>query len=237
MANTLRAEMLAGMTGLQIGIFAGILGAGVGVSSIVGYFRWRRWKQQIQTWQDFAATRGWSFMPTPGGFMYSAGTLKMEGSYAGRPLTLETEYRHQQKAYRIATIVRHELGDDFPREVVIRPEGLGDKFLKLFGVQDEQIGDAGLDAVLDLKNVTPQARAILLSAGMRRPLLNLARAFETFSIENGVLSAEVIDDVPCTPIELYGLLTPVRELADAVQGTRGHTQWRSEGAGQEGTQS
>lgn len=225
--------MLAGMTWLHIGIFACFLGVGLGVATLIGYYRWRRWQKQIRLWQEFATTRGWQFMPTPG-FMYSAGTLSMTGSYAGRPFTVETEHRGQGKSFHIVTIVRHALGDGFPREVTIRPEKVGDKLLKLFGVKDEELGDAGLDAALDLKNVTPHARAVLLSAGMRRPLLNLARGFETFSIENGALAAEVIG-VPSTTVEMYGLLTPVRELADAVQGVRGHTGWRAEGEGQEGT--
>jgi hypothetical protein len=90
--------MLAGMTGTQIGIFASVFGVGLGAASLIGYVRWRHWKQQLR----------------------------------------------------------------------------------------------------------------------------LARVFETFSIENGVLSAEVIA-VPRTTIEMYGFLTPVRELADAVRGARGQT--------------
>ncbi|WP_241758599.1 hypothetical protein [Pyxidicoccus parkwayensis] len=206
------------MTGIQIGIFASVFGVGLGVASLIGYVRWRHWNQQLQTWQDFATTRGWSFMARPG-FMYSAGTLEMKGRHAGRSFTLETEHRGQGKTFHIVTIIRHELGDGFPREVTIRPEKVGDKFLKLFGVKDEEIGDESLDDALDLRNVTPRARAVLLSASMRRPLLNLARVFETFSIENGVLTAEVIA-VPRTTLEMYGLLSPVRELADAVRGAR-----------------
>ncbi len=227
--------MLAGMTGIQIGIFASVFGVGLGAASLIGYVRWQHWKQQLQTWQDFATTRGWRFMATPG-FMYSAGTLELKGSHAGRPFTVETEHRGQGKTFHIVTIVRHKLGDGFPREVTIRPEKAGDTFLKLFGVKDEELGDASLDDALNLTNVTPRARAILLSAGMRRPLLNLAHVFETFSIENGVLSAEVIA-VPRTTIEMYGLLTPVRELADAVRGALGQTRSGAESTGQEGANS
>ncbi|WIG95001.1 hypothetical protein [Myxococcus sp. SDU36] len=73
--------MLAGMTGLQTGIFASLIGVGLGAASIVGDVRWQR---QLLVWQDFAASRGWYFMATPG-FMYSAGTLELKGSHAGRP--------------------------------------------------------------------------------------------------------------------------------------------------------
>ncbi|WP_426757033.1 hypothetical protein [Myxococcus sp. Y35] len=221
------------MTGLQAGIFAAFIGVGLSVSAVIGYFRWRTWKRQLEVWQGFAKTRGWRFESAPG-FMYSAGTLKLQGEHAGRPFIVETEHRGSGKHWHIVTIVRHALDDSFPREVTIRPEKLGDKFLKLFGVKDEEIGDATLDAALDLQNVTPQARAILLSSGMRRPLLNLVRTFETFSIEGGQLTAEVID-VPRTTVAMYALLTPARELADAIQDTHGHTRWRATGAGQERT--
>ncbi len=224
--------MLAAMTALHVGVFAVFLSIGLGIASIVGYFRWRIWKQQLRVWQDFAATRGWRFESTPGR-LFSAGTLKLEGEHAGRPFTMETEHRRQGKHVPIITIVRHELGDGFPREVTIRPETLGDKFFKLVGVkQDEELGDARLDAALDLKNVTPHARAVLLSAGMRRPLLNLVHVFHTFTIEDGTVAAEVVDDVPRTLIELDVLMSPVRELGDAVQDTRGHTAWRADAAGE-----
>ncbi|WP_255207653.1 MULTISPECIES: hypothetical protein [unclassified Myxococcus] len=220
------------MTGLQIGIFASFIGVGLGAASIVGYVRWRRWQRQLLVWQGFAASRGWYFMATPG-FMYATGTMELKGSHAGRPFSVETEDRGRGQAFHFVTIVRHALGDGFPREVTIRPETAGDKVLKLFGVKDEELGDASLDAVLDLKNVTPQARAVLLGADLRRPLLNVARTFETFTIEDGVLTAEV-PHVPRTTIELYGLLTPVRELAEAIRGASGHTVERAKREGQEG---
>lgn len=210
--------MLTGMTGTQMTIFASIFGVGLGVASLIGYVRWQRWKQQIRTWQDFAKSRGWSFVAIPG-FMYSAGNLEMKGRHAGRPISVETEHRGAGKTFHIVTIIRHGLGDGFPREVTIRPETLGDTFLRLFGVKDEDVGDASLDNALDLRNVTPKARAVLLRAEMRWPLLNLTRVFKNFSIENGVLTAEVIA-VPRSAIEMYGLLTPVRELADAARGAR-----------------
>jgi len=213
--------MLMGMTGIQIGIFSSVFGVGLGVASVIGYVRWQHWKQQLQAWQGFANTREWSFIARSG-FMYSAGTMEMKGRLAGRPISVETEHRGFGRHFHIVTIIRHGLGDGFPRGVSIRPQTLGDAFLTMFGVKDEEIGDASLDNALDLRNVTPKARAVLLSAAMRQPLLNLARAFETFSIEDGVLTVEVIA-VPRTTIEMYGLLTPVRELADAVRGACGQS--------------
>jgi hypothetical protein len=49
----------------------------------------------------------------------------------------------------IVTLVRHGLGNGFPREVVIRPEPLGDTVRRLFGNKDEDVGDASLDNALD----------------------------------------------------------------------------------------
>ncbi|MCP3057711.1 hypothetical protein LXT21_02855 [Myxococcus sp. K38C18041901] len=213
--------MLSGMTGIQIGIFSSVFGVGLGFASLIGYVRWKRWNQQLQTWEGFAKTRGWSFMARSG-FMYSAGTMEMKGRYAGRSITVETEHRGFGRYFHIVTIVRHGLGNGFPREVAIRPETLDDTVLRLFGTKDEDIGDASLDNALDLRNVTPKARAILLSPGMRQPLLDLARAFETFSIENGVLTVTVVA-VPRTPLEMYELLKPVRELVDAARDTLGDT--------------
>ncbi|WP_223750348.1 hypothetical protein [Myxococcus sp. XM-1-1-1] len=209
------------MTGIQIGIFASVFGVGLGVASIIGYIRWKHWKQQLQVWEGFAKTRGWSFMARSG-FMYSAGTMEMKGRHAGRSITVETEHRGYGRHFHIVTIVRHGLGNGFPREVVIRPETLGDTVLRLFGNKDEDVGDASLDNALDLRNVTPKARTFLLRTEMKQPLLNLARAFEHFSIEDGVLTVAVIA-VPRTTIELYELLKPVRELADAVRDTLGDT--------------
>ncbi|MCY0997395.1 hypothetical protein OWM54_09635 [Myxococcus sp. MISCRS1] len=213
--------MIPGMTGTQIGIFASVFGVGLGVASIIGYVRWKHWKQQLQVWEGFAKTRGWSFMARSG-FMYSAGTMEMKGRHAGRSITVETEHRGYGRHFHIVTIVRHGLGNGFPREVVIRPETLGDTVLRLFGNKDEDVGDASLDNALDLRNVTPKARTFLLRTEMKQPLLNLARAFEHFSIEDGVLTVAVIA-VPRTTIELYELLKPVRELADAVRDTLGDT--------------
>ncbi|MFY1828455.1 hypothetical protein ACN47A_21200 [Myxococcus fulvus] len=204
-----------------MGIFSTVFGVGLGVASLIGYVRWRHWKQQLQMWEGFAKTRGWSFMARAG-FMYTAGTLEMKGRLAGRPITVETEHRGTGKEYHIVTIVRHGLGNGFPREVTIRPETLGDTVLRLFGNKDEDIGEASLDNALDLRNVTPKARAFLLRPEMRQPLLDLARAFETFSIENGVLTVEVIS-VPRTAVAMYGLLKPVRGLVDAVRDTLGET--------------
>ncbi|GEN13198.1 hypothetical protein SAMN05443572_11955 [Myxococcus fulvus] len=213
--------MIPGMTGVQLGIFASVFGVGLGVAILLGYIRWRHWNQQLQSWEGFAKTRGWSFMARSG-FMYSAGTMEMKGRHAGRSITVETEHRGHGKHFNIFTIVRHGLGNGFPREVTIRPETLGDTVLRLFGNKDEDVGDASLDNALDLRNVTPKARAFLLRAEMRQPLLNLARAFEHFAIQDGVLTVEVIA-VPRTTVELYELLKPVRELSDAVRDTSGDT--------------
>ncbi len=210
--------MLPTMTSLQAKIFATFIGVGLVVATLIGAYRWRTWKRQIKVWGDFAASRGWRFESQPG-FMYSIGTLRLDGEHAGRPFIVETEHRGYGRHWHIVTIIRHDLGPRFPREVTIRPEKLAHKLGKLIGVRDEEIGDTQLDAALDLKNVTPQARDLLLGGRLHRPLLNLVRGFETFTIENGKLTAEVID-VPRTTIALYTLLAPVRELADAMPSSR-----------------
>ncbi|MBL0697320.1 hypothetical protein [Comamonas sp. JC664] len=206
------------MTILQVKIFATFLGVGLAIVSLIGAYYWRIWKRQIKVWGDFAASRGWRFEFQPG-FMNLIGTLRLDGEHAGRPFIVETEHRGFGRYRHIVTIIRHDLGPRFPREVTIRPEKLAHKLGKLIGVRDEEIGDTQLDAALDLKNVTPQARDLLLGGRLHRPLLNLVRGFETFTIENGKLTAEVID-VPRTTIALYTLLAPVRELADAMPSSR-----------------
>ncbi|MFP2960917.1 hypothetical protein ACLEPN_24680 [Myxococcus sp. 1LA] len=204
------------MNGFQPGIFASVFGVGFGIASLIGYVRRQRWKQQLQVWEEVAAERGWQFQSTPG-FRYSAGTLPLKGTHAGRSLTVETEHRGTGKQFNIFTIVRHERGIGFPRELTIGPETLrGDKFLKLFGVKGEQAGNASLDAALGLHDVTPKVRAFLRHGDMQRTLLNVDHAFRTFTIKGGGLTAEVLD-VPRTRAGLYALLTPVRGLADAVR--------------------
>ncbi|AEI62702.1 hypothetical protein [Corallococcus macrosporus] len=98
------------MNGFHPGIFAGVFGVGFGIAGLIGYVRWTRWKQQLQVWEEVAAQRGWRFQSTPG-FLYSAGTLQLKGTHAGRSLIVETEHRGTGKSFNIFTIVRHELGD------------------------------------------------------------------------------------------------------------------------------
>ncbi|AKQ69107.1 hypothetical protein A176_006019 [Myxococcus hansupus] len=202
------------MFSIQAKIFATFIGVGLAIAALIGAYRWRSWKRQIKMWEDFAASRGWRFESQPGSLSY-IGTLRLDGEHAGRSFTVETEHRTSGKRSHIVTLIRHDLGASFPREVSIRPEKLANKLGKLFGVRDEEIGDTQLDAALNLKNVTPRARDLLLGGRLHRPLLNIVRGFETFTIEDGKLTAEVMD-VPRTTIELYTLLAPVRELADAI---------------------
>ncbi|MFP2960919.1 hypothetical protein ACLEPN_24690 [Myxococcus sp. 1LA] len=97
----------------------------------------------------------------------------------------------------------------------IRPEGLTDKFLQVMGRRDEEVGDAELDALLNLKNLSDEARDILRAPGVRRQLALLCRQFTNFTIEDERLTA-VKNDMPDSVEELESLVTPALLLSDAL---------------------
>lgn len=204
------------------------LGFGAGVGTLLVTFFWKQWKRRCAAWQTFASQRGLRFHETPGVFKYSPGTLTMQGLYQGFPLLLFTEYRGSGKNRHLVTVLRLELGAALPPGLIVKPERLGDKVLKLFGVRDEEVGDAALDDAFDLKNVTPRAHAMLVSPRVRGPLIKLGRAYSGFSLESGFLQVEK-GEMPETAAELEAFMAPALLLARAVHATEEYTGARMRG--------
>jgi hypothetical protein len=171
---------------------------------------WLSLKRRRESWSAFAARNDWSC--TTSAWWDSP---KIRGRFLGRAFSLCTESRGSGKSQHTVTVLRLELGDTVPPSLHLEPEGLGDKFLKLFGRKDEEVGDKELDAALDLKGVSPEARSILLAPRVRRPLLTVRSHYPRFSIVSGTLMAEQAD-VADTVDALEALVAPALDLGKAL---------------------
>lgn len=187
----------------------------------LAYFTWRANQRRRKAWSDFAARHDWSFEE-------SWGDMEVRGPFLGGELRLRTEMRRRGKSREIVTVLQLSLGDTLPPSLVLEPEGLGDKFLKLFGRKGEEVGDEALDAALDLKHVSPEARSILLAPRVREPLLALHRQYSRFSIESGRLTAEQ-RGLPETVGALELRVAPALALAEALDVVARHPEERVRG--------
>jgi hypothetical protein len=179
-----------------------------GLLPLIVWALWRNYQRRLEAWRAFARRHGWRFRE-------SLGSLEVEGLYQGQQLSLLTERRGSSKNRYTVTVVRLDVSHALPVELSLEPETLGDRFLKLVGKRDEELGDAALDEVFDLKHLSPDARAVLRAPRVARPLLRLPRLFSGFSIEGGLLEVEQ-REVPDTSEKLEALVAPVLELADAL---------------------
>ncbi|MFP2926431.1 hypothetical protein ACLESO_14665 [Pyxidicoccus sp. 3LG] len=191
----------------------------VAVAAAVYLFRWYSMRRRHGDWSTFAARYDWVFSR-------SWGSLEVQGLHQGRQFSLLTESRGSGNNERRVTVVRLELGDALPSELTLEPEGLGDRFLKLFGKNDEEVGDAELDEALDLRNVTPESRAVLRAPRVRQQLLALKEHYARFSIVGGLLEAEQ-HGVPDTVAELEQLVAPALALSKALDEAAGPSRRRA----------
>lgn len=181
---------------------------------LVAYVLWTRYQRRLEAWRALARQHGWSFRNS-----WSA--LEVEGLHDGQQLSLLTERRGHGKHRYTVTVVRLDVSHALPPELSLEPEGLGDRFLKLLGRRDDELGDEALDEAFDLKRLSPKARAVLRAPRVVPCLLQLRRSFARFSIEAGLLEVEQ-PGVPGTDAELEALLAPVLDLADALGRVTGH---------------
>ncbi|MFP2913000.1 hypothetical protein ACLESD_49940 [Pyxidicoccus sp. 3LFB2] len=185
------------------------------------YVSWRVHQRRRKVWSEFAARHDWSLKE-------SWGDLEVRGPFLGGELRLRTETRRRGKNRETVTVLQLSLGDTVPQSLVLEPEGLGDKFLKLFGRKGEEVGDEALDAALDLKNVSPETRSILLAPRVREPLLALHRESSDFSIKSGRLTAEQ-RGMPETLGALELRVAPALALAEALDVVARHPEERVRG--------
>lgn len=188
----------------------------------LGYAFWRSYKRRQEAWSAFAARHGWRYT-------HAWSSLEVRGRFLQRGVLLRTESRGSGKSRHTVTVLQVGLGDTVPRALRLEPESLGDKFLKLFGSRDEELGDKELDTALDLKHVSPEARSILLAPRVRRALLAMHRhSYSRFSIQSSLLTAEQ-GGVPETLDALEQLMTPARNLAEALEWVFTHPEERIRG--------
>ncbi|QDE81883.1 hypothetical protein [Myxococcus xanthus] len=201
-----------------------LLHLGIVVAAIAfGFFFWQAHKRRLQAWRDFADRHGW-------GFTDSMASYKVGGLHRGMPFSMHTEHRRSGKSSQLYTVVRLELGTALPPDLRIGPEGFGDKLLKVFGKRDDEVGDAELDAALDMKNLTDEARDTLRAPRVREQLLLLRQRCANFSIENEELQAEQ-RGMPDSVDTLESLVAPALDLGDALQEATSKARTRRSGEG------
>lgn len=181
----------------------------VGAALAFGFLYWMAHRRRLQAWRDFADQHGCDFTE-------STASYKVRGRYRGKSFSMYTEHRRSGRSSQLFTVVRLELGTSLPPGLRIGPEGFGDKLRKVFGKRDDEVGDAELDAALDMKNLTDEARDTLRAPRVREPLLLLRQRCANFSIENEELQAEV-RGMPASVDTLESLVAPALDLGDALR--------------------
>src|SRR4051812_39553802 len=84
-----------------------------------GYLAWKAHTARIAAWAQFALRHG-----------MSARGLRLEGTYEGLPLTLETQTRGSGRNQYTVAVLRLSLGNALPPEFSLEREGLGDKVMR-----------------------------------------------------------------------------------------------------------
>lgn len=165
-------------------------------------------RRQRKAWRVFATRRGWSFTT-------SKDFMEVQGLHQDRQLSLLTEVRGRGKGSHHVMVLRLDVSDLVPQELHLETEGLGDKFLKLFGVRDEELGDVALDSALDLKGLSPESRVLLTAPQVGEHLLRAHRHYQRFSIVAGLLEAEH-QGIPSSAEKLEAHTAPALALADTL---------------------
>jgi hypothetical protein len=175
------------------------------LTGVAVYFAMKAHKAQVAAWAEFARRHG----------MQARG-LKVEGSYEGYPLTVETQSRGSGKNSYTVAVLHLSLQEALPPEFSLEREGLGDKILRFFGKQDAQLGDTDFDKSFDLKNLAAPTAAVLRHSSVQQHLYELANHYQDFHIRGGWLQAER-RKVPSTPDELEEFTGPALLLAQVLE--------------------
>ncbi|HLL03589.1 MAG TPA: hypothetical protein VK539_23595 [Myxococcaceae bacterium] len=180
------------------------------------YFGWKAHQARLAAWAEFAQRHG---MQTRG--------LRIEGSYEGYPLTVETQSRGSGKNQYTVAVLHLSVESALPSDFSLEREGFGDKILRFFGQEDAQLGDADFDKYFDLKNLSSTAAAVLRHRDVQQHLYELARHYMNFHIRNGWLQAER-RQVPSTADELEDFTGPALMLAHTLdEASRRSNRWTS----------
>jgi hypothetical protein len=186
------------------------------VSGVLLYFGYKSHQKQLEAWTAFAHLHG----------MRASG-LRIEGSYEGFSLKLETQRRGSGRNRYTVTVLRLWAGDLLPREFSLEREGFGDKILRFFGQKDAEIGDELFDQAFDLENVSLPTAKVLRHKVVQRHLYEVAKLYQDFSIRDGWIQVER-RRVPTTVEELEEFTGPALMLAHTLEEAEKRTQgWKA----------
>jgi hypothetical protein len=175
----------------------------------------------LNSWYINRRRRGaWGAFADQYGLRLAPRELRITGTHEGRQVELEMQQRRSGNSTYGVTVLRMALSDAFPPGFSLEREGLGDKFLKLFGKKDEEIGDEAFDKYFDLKNLSPTTAMLLRHLEVRQHLFDAAKAYQQFSISDGWLLAEK-RGVPSKPEALEALIAPAFTLARTLESAHG----------------
>jgi hypothetical protein len=144
-----------------------------------GYLAWKAHTARLAAWAQFAQRYG-----------MSARGLRLEGTYHGLPLSLETQMRGSGRNRYTVAVLRLPVSNALPPEFSLEREGLEDKLLRLFGQRDPEIGDERFDQLFELKNLSPATASVLREEPVQRHLYAMVKAYQHFHIRGGWLQAE-----------------------------------------------
>jgi hypothetical protein len=180
--------------------------------AIVFFLIWKVHQVRVAAWAEFASRHD----------MHADG-LEIEGTYEGYPMRLETQSRGSGKNRYRVTVLHLSTNGALPPDFSLEPEGFGDKLLKLFGKEDEEIGDEQFDRRFDLSNLTSSTTRLLRHPSVQQHLYEMISHYRTFHIREGWIQAER-RDVPSTADALEELTGPALMLAHTLEEAAGRTQ-------------
>ncbi|MCP3058664.1 hypothetical protein LXT21_07765 [Myxococcus sp. K38C18041901] len=181
--------------------------AGLLIGAIYYLEAWYK-RRRRQAWRIFATRQGWTSSQ-------SDEALEVQGFYRGRPFSLRTEATTLSQGDPAITVLRMELSDAAPPELLLETKSLRDTFRMRFSPVGEKVGDVELDTLLNLHNLSPRTRELLLTPSLREPLMHAYRYYWRLSIFAGTMEAER-QGVPTSPEKLEALIAPALALADAL---------------------
>jgi hypothetical protein len=175
------------------------------IVALVGYFVWKSHQARVAAWAKFASRHD-----------MSASGLRIDGTYEGYPMRLETETRGSGKHRYTVAVLRLSTNGALPPDFSLEREGLGDKVLKLFGRRDAEIGDERFDRLFDLSNLSRTTTQVLRDEAVQQHLYEMVRNYRAFHIKGTWIQAEH-RRVPSTVEELEEFTGPALMLAHTLE--------------------
>ena len=183
----------------------------LGLSGLIFYAYWLGLRRRQRAWANFAQRHGLTLHSTE-----VMSLPHITGSYEGQQLELQVEQRGSGKNRSYVTVLHLDVIDAVSESLSLEREGLGDKILKVFGRNDEEIGDDDFDRYFDLKNLDPESATLLRHPDVQQHLFTVAKTYHHFDIRQGLLSVEQ-RTVPMSPEALESFVQPAVALAQTLR--------------------